>query len=104
MSKRRLMKPVAYLQAATAEMERSAVWYEKRQQDLGRRFHAAIKEAEVFISKNPHLGTPHRRNTRKWRVPDFPYNLIYREEAERILICAVAHAKRRPGYWLRRLR
>src|SRR5437016_9264703 len=88
-SKRRLMKPVAYLHAASAEMERSVVWYEKREEGLGLRLHTAIKEAELFISKNPNLGTPHRRNTRKWAVPDFPYSLIYREEAERILICAV---------------
>ena len=98
------MKPGAYLHAASAEMERSAVWYEKRGEGLGLRLHAAIKEAEVFISKNPNLGTPHRRNTRKWLVPGFPYSLIYPEEAQRILICAVANWKRRPGYWLRRIR
>ena len=98
------MKPVAYLHAASAEMERSVVWYETREQGLGVRLHAAIKDAEVFISKNPTLGTPHRRSTRKWRVPDFPYNLIYREEAQRVLIFAVAHFKRQPSYWLRRIR
>ena len=98
------MKPVAYLLAATAEMERSVVWYEKREKGLGVRFHAALKEAEAFISKNPRLGTRYRRDTRKWRVPEFPYSLIYREERNRILVCAVAHAKRRPDYWLRRVR
>jgi len=33
----------------------------------------------------------------------FPFNLIYTIEPGRILIIAVAHQKRRPGYWAYRL-
>lgn len=29
----------------------------------------------------------------------FPYGIIYAQLDERILILAVAHAKRSPGYW-----
>ncbi len=34
----------------------------------------------------------------------FPYSVIFREEANSILILAIAHAKRRPGYWAKRLK
>jgi hypothetical protein len=33
----------------------------------------------------------------------FPYSVIYKEKDEVILIVAVAHAKRRPGYWRGRI-
>ena len=33
----------------------------------------------------------------------FPYTIVYTEFAEEILIIAVAHTSREPGYWRRRL-
>jgi toxin ParE1/3/4 len=98
------MKPVEHLAIVTLEMARAALWYERREMGLGERFLSAVREAESFISKNPLLGQPFRRDTRKWRAPGFPYRVIYREEPARIMVFAVAHAKRRPGYWLARLR
>ena len=52
------MKPVAYLLAATAEMERSVVWYEKRERGLGVRFHAALKEAGITDEQLARLHAP----------------------------------------------
>jgi hypothetical protein len=36
-------------------------------------------------------------------VPRFLHLLFYRVERERIFIVAVAHHRRRPGYWRSRL-
>jgi hypothetical protein len=33
----------------------------------------------------------------------FPFGLLYAIETERIVIVAVAHLKRRPGYWKDRI-
>jgi hypothetical protein len=33
----------------------------------------------------------------------YPFSLIYRELPRKIEIVAVAHAKRKPGYWAKRL-
>jgi toxin ParE1/3/4 len=32
-------------------------------------------------------------------VPRFPYALIYAVEERRVFVVAVAHFRRRPGYW-----
>jgi len=32
----------------------------------------------------------------------FPYSLVFRDEPEYILVIAVAHHRRRSGYWSRR--
>ena len=33
------------------------------------------------------------------RVRKFPYKVVYRNQQDGIEIIAVAHGKRRPGYW-----
>jgi hypothetical protein len=40
---------------------------------------------------------------RKCLVPDFPYGIVFAIEPEFVLVVAVAHAKRKPGYWLDRI-
>lgn len=36
-------------------------------------------------------------------VPGFPYRVIFCEEAEHVVVYAVAHTKQRPGYWRKRV-
>jgi plasmid stabilization system protein ParE len=48
-----------------------------------------------FLAKCP--------NVQKCRITRFPFSIYYIERAEDIWIIALAHAKRRPGYWLDRL-
>jgi plasmid stabilization system protein ParE len=38
---------------------------------------------------------------RRALIKDFPYAVIFRE-AKKIQIVAIAHGKRRPGYWRKR--
>jgi mRNA-degrading endonuclease RelE of RelBE toxin-antitoxin system len=38
-----------------------------------------------------------------FRLHTFSYNLVYVVESDEIVILAVAHHKRRPGYWRGRL-
>lgn len=96
-------KPVEYLPAALLEFEESAAWYEEHQPGVGERFQEAVKATERQLQRDPMLGTSYYRQTRKWRMKGFPFNIVYREESERIIVVAVAHGKRRPGYWHRRL-
>jgi toxin ParE1/3/4 len=44
------------------------------------------------------------RNTRRRVLHTFPYLVIYQEKVDVILVVAVAHAKRREGYWAKRLK
>ena len=38
-------------------------------------------------------------NTRRLLVSRFPYQIIYRVRPRKIVVVALAHVKRRPGYW-----
>jgi toxin ParE1/3/4 len=92
-------KLVEYLPGARFDLTDSAAWYEEQEPGLGMRFHAAVQATEKKLQRNPSLGTPHRRKTRKWRVLRFPYNVVYREEFDRIIIVAIAHGSRQENYW-----
>ena len=96
-------KPVDYLPGARLDLEQSAGWYETQEPGVGSRCLETVALIEGNLQRDPGLGAPYRRNTRKWRLPRFPHSIIYREEADRILIVAVAYPKRREGYWRRRL-
>jgi hypothetical protein len=38
-----------------------------------------------------------------WRLHRFPYRVVSLETGSDVLVVAVAHDRRRPGYWTRRL-
>ena len=96
-------KPVEYLPDALLDLAESAAWYEEKQPGVGGRLQEAVKLTVKKLQRNPQLGAPRRRNTRKWRVERFPYSVVYREAAETIYVIAIAHAKRREDYWVSRL-
>jgi plasmid stabilization system protein ParE len=55
------------------------------------------------VNQQPGLFPPYLHGTRRV-VPDrFPFSVVFRELPRKIQIIAVAHAKRRPGYWASRL-
>lgn len=88
------------LTPAREEFEAAVQWYEEQRAGLGGEFFDAIVESISLIQDNPEIGTPsdHRR-TRRVLVKRFPYQVVYRVLADEIVIVAVAHSKRRPGYW-----
>ena len=57
------------------------------------------------IGANPQIGSPTRRGARKYVLTRFPYSLIYRiTTSGEIVVVALAHHRRRAGYWLKRLK
>lgn len=67
------------------------------------RFTAAFDDAVARIDTYPAMWPPDLHGTRACRLRKFPYRLVYVEELARVLVFAVAHNRRRPGYWRRRL-
>jgi plasmid stabilization system protein ParE len=67
-------------------------------------FLADVAAAAKLLLQFPGAGSPLRGNFRRLLLKTFPYQLIYRVVEEDIRIYAVAHLKRRPGYWQKRLR
>lgn len=85
-------------------MTAAAMWYESKRLGLGAEYLAAIDEAFERIVEGPlawpvwQPGRPYRR----YVVRRFPFVVFFTASADAITVMAVAHAKRRPGYWLDR--
>jgi plasmid stabilization system protein ParE len=87
---------------ADEELEEAAAYFEERSRD-GARFLADVASTTDLLLQFPHVGPPVRGRFRRMMLKTFPYQLVYRVDGEEIRIFAVAHLKRRPGYWRTRL-
>ena len=65
-------------------------------------FYAEFKRARQEIAAFPEFWGLVGRGYRRKLLERFPYGIIYRIEGEEILIVALAHTSRRPGYWQNR--
>ena len=93
------MKETIFHPEARAETSESVGFYEARFAGLGLRFLSATETTTDRISTNPEAGSPLAGGFRKRIVPGFPYSIIYRVWDDYIYVVAVAHHRRRPGYW-----
>ena len=90
---------IDYHPDAVHELEASANWYAERNLTAARTFPLAIDAAIQKISDDPERFLKIDRWHQACSVKEFPFQVVFRHEGERIYIVAVAHAKRRPGYW-----
>lgn len=93
------MTSVAFHPEADAEFLAAARYYEVQAENLGCDFFVAVERTYQRLAAFPESGRPFGSRLRPALVPGFPYGLIDRVESERLLIVAVAHLHRRPGYW-----
>ena len=93
------MRSVAFHPEAEAEFLEAARYYESQAVDLGVSFISAVERTYQRLATFPESGQPFGSRLRRALVPGFPYGLVYRAEADRVFIVALAHARRRPDYW-----
>jgi|SRR6478609_2968389 plasmid stabilization system protein ParE len=98
------MTRVEYLPGARQDFDESFDWYARRSGVAAERFLAAVSASLIRIAEHPEQFARVDSRHRECLVKRFPFRLVYRVEADRILVVAVAHAKRRPGFWRRRER
>jgi plasmid stabilization system protein ParE len=90
-------------QPALTELHDAAAFYTlKANIELGLAFVAEFERATNFVLTNPLLGTLFRGTRRRYNLRRFPYSIIYQVTDEELRILAVAHHRRRPGYWTQR--
>jgi plasmid stabilization system protein ParE len=83
---------------ALAELERAKVWYDRQGARLGESFLHEITTAISRIRETPNTWPEYQRGTRRFLVHGFPFAIINRQQAGGLLVVAVMHLKRRPGY------
>lgn len=94
---------------AQEECRQQVEWYAARNPRAASRLEALIVTAVERIARDPfEFPLLEVRNNpgdiRRARVTDFPLLVVYQVLKDEVLIVAVAHTSRRPGYWRNRLR
>ena len=89
---------------AEEELRDAVRYYEHQQPGLGEKFAIQIREEVALAVEEPMNGSPFEEGTRRRSLGRFPYSIIYLPDRFPIMIVAVMHQRRRPGYWLDRLR
>lgn len=97
------MKPIEFHPEALAELDAAIDFYEKRVPGLGIDFRKEVELATQQIQANPLRWMYYSKRTRRFLIRRFSHLVIFFEQAEKILIVAIAHGSRRPGYWHARI-
>ena len=99
-----MTRPTHTSEPASNEFSEAVRWYEARRPGLGGEFFDAVAATLSLIESNPEIGTTISADghTRRALVARFPYQVVYRLKPTEMVIVAIAHLKRRPGYWKNR--
>jgi plasmid stabilization system protein ParE len=90
---------IEFLEEAEAELIDAAHWYESQEPGLGRRFRNEVARVLARIAEDPMLWRERTGGYRRVNCPVFPYYIPYFIRGDRIIVAAVAHGHRWPGYW-----
>jgi plasmid stabilization system protein ParE len=95
---------VRFEEEADAEYRIAGRWYEDHRQHLGVEFFDSVDATIDQIVLLPDAGSlvprmPADLPVRRRAVPRFPYHVVYVHIHDQIRILAIAHDRRRPGYW-----
>lgn len=90
---------VRWHREARSEAHEAARFYAERQPGLDQRFLDLLEDALHRIRRRPEMYPKVEGDIHKCKLPHFPYGIIYRARSETVVILAVMHLKREPGYW-----
>ncbi len=96
--------PYEFEPEAEQELRDAAAWYEAEHERLGEAFLDRAREATDLVRQFPDAGSPVKLarsalGLRQIRLQQFRYRLVYMVAEGKVIIVAVAHDRRRPGYW-----
>lgn len=97
------MSVFGFLAEAAEELEVHRDYYERKAPGLGARFLIAAHDAITAAIATPNAGSLVVAGARARRIARFPIRIIYVVRGDRLIVVAVAHGARRPGYWADRL-
>jgi plasmid stabilization system protein ParE len=90
---------VRFLASARGELEAAARHYRERNPSAAVAFRRDVMRAVTWVSAQPLAWPVFGADSRRCLCSRFPYGLIYRVHGDTVVVLAVAHTRRKPGYW-----
>ncbi len=88
---------------ARDELREAVRWYRARDRRASSQFRVAVSSAIRVIAEAPQRWPKYLYGTSRFVMHRFPFSVVYLDDPELVTLIAVAHTKRRPGYWKDRL-
>ena len=92
-------RPVEFHPEAIAEARTAFEWYRQWSEGAAAAFLTELDQAVEHIAETHGRWPFYLQGTRRFLLRKFPFTIIYREVGETIQLVAVAHGRRKPGYW-----
>jgi plasmid stabilization system protein ParE len=96
------LKPIRFLPGALEDAAEAEAWYARQRAGLDEEFRGAvIRTLETLSAPEsfPVIGRHGRHELRRAVVRRFLFRVLFVDQPERILVVAIAHARRRAGDW-----
>jgi hypothetical protein len=90
---------VSILPPASDELREAVAWYNQQRVGLRYEFVMEFEDALERIARLPAAWGKLSKNVRCCQLNRFPYGVLYTLHDDGILIVAVMHLHREPGYW-----
>jgi plasmid stabilization system protein ParE len=97
-------RSVEFHEEAVEEARAAYMWYSEKSKVAAEAFLSELDRAVEEISEAPKRCPSYFHGTRRYLLRRFPFFVVYREVGGEIEVVAVAHGRRRPGYWKDRQR
>lgn len=98
------VKRLEYHQSAVEDVRSAVNWYLEHSQKAALDLVEELRRAGDTILKSPGRWPAAPHQTRRFLLWRFPFSIIYSETDSSVVVWAVAHASRRPGFWRDRLK
>lgn len=97
---------VCILSPAIEEIAAAALWFDSQSPGLGTKFWRAVDDTLAEIEQSPHRFGKSEFATREIElrlayVKRFKYVIHFAIDVDEVQVVSVAHAARKPGYWIR---
>lgn len=92
-----------FISPAREEAAEAAEFYDSSEPGLGIEFFEQLNSLIQRLRDFPFAGTPISTRLRASHLKKFPYSVIYYVDGDFLVVIAVAHQSRRPGYWRSRI-
>lgn len=84
---------------ARGDLRDAIGWYRGHSARAATEFRITVAEAIKEIVRAPERWPEYLYGTQRFLLRRFPFSIVYINENDVVSIVAVAHSKRRPGYW-----
>lgn len=84
---------------ARREVDLAFDWYLERSPKAAAAFLAELDHAAAIICKAPDAWPKYEQGSRRYVMRRFPFSVMYNVKDGIVEVMALAHHKRRPGYW-----